>query len=175
MKKLLSLLAVFFIFHFAKAQQSVDLQENTPFEQNGIVYGYYITNESSKEVKGEDYDRYEVTMYVTNKSGGIKLIPFSQYGGSNVAEDEATIAEFSCKNATGKRFTSKGTSVKVKPWMTPVKITDEAQPAKYKIVNAQAGFALMNNQTVNSKIIVIVPKGQRPQVTCRPASLPNNM
>ena len=171
MKKFLLLLIVFFSFRFPKAQQVIDLQENTPYEQKGLLYGYYITNETSKEVKGEDYDRFELVMYVTNKSGAMKIIPFT-ISGSNVTDDEAVIADFNCKNATGKRLTSKSAQVKVKPWMTQVKITDEAHPAKYKIVNAQAGFALLNNQTASTKIIVIVPKAQRPQVTCRPAYLP---
>lgn len=171
MKKIFLLLSMLPFFNALKAQQTFDLQENTPFEYKGLVYGYDITNESSKEVKGEDYARYVVNFYVTNKSGAVKVIPFSVLG-NEATDDGFVIAEFHCKNATGKRFTSKGGTVKIKPWFTKAKVSDGATPAKYKLVDAQVGFALQNGQTVNEKIIVIVPKDERPQVICRPAYVP---
>lgn len=145
------------------AQQIVELEENTPFSNNGLEYGYFITNEKSKGVKGEDYERYEINLYVTNKSGCIKLIPFPS--GTDQNEEEITVAEFSCRNATGKRLTSKNGKVNAKPWFTQVKVTDES--SKSKFVKAQVGFAIQNGQTLTNKIIVIVPKGERPKMTCR--------
>jgi hypothetical protein len=171
MKKLSFLVLVMMCFALTHAQQAIDLQENTPVEYNGLVYGYTIVNESSKEVKGEDYERYVVSFFATNKSGSLKLIPFSTLG-TDANDDEMEIAEFYCKNATGKRLTSKSGHLKVKPWFTKAKISDGAQPAKYKLVDAQVGFALLNGQTVSEKIVVIVPKGERPQISCRPATFP---
>ena len=69
MKKLLCLLTVSLILITTFSQQVVNLDENTPYSYNGLEYGFYISNESSKEVKGEDYYRYELNLYVTNKSG----------------------------------------------------------------------------------------------------------
>ena len=47
------------------SQQIIDLEENSPYSYNGLEYGFYITNERSREVKGDDYDRYEVNLFVT--------------------------------------------------------------------------------------------------------------
>jgi hypothetical protein len=149
-----------------RSQQIIDLEERQPYENNGLEYGFYITNESSKEVKGEDFDRYELNLYVTNKSGCIKLIPFTNTSNNNNSED-VTTAEFSCKNATGKRFTAKGGKINAKPLYGQVKVQDPLQPSKYKFVNAQIGYAIKNGQTFTTKIIVIVPKGERPKMTCR--------
>ncbi|MEI9911439.1 MAG: hypothetical protein WDO71_18370 [Bacteroidota bacterium] len=86
----------------------VNLEEGKPYLYNGLEYSYYISNESSKEVKGEDYERYEVNLVVTNTSGCLKLIPFkSGWTGSTSSEDDVMIAEFNCTNANGKRLTSK--------------------------------------------------------------------
>ncbi|MBK5269718.1 MAG: hypothetical protein JJE22_01770, partial [Bacteroidia bacterium] len=71
-----SFTATLFVAATAVSQQVINLDENSPYSNNGLDYGYYITNESTKEVKGEDYFRYEVNLYVTNKSGCLKLIPF---------------------------------------------------------------------------------------------------
>jgi hypothetical protein len=163
-------IAACFLSSSLYAQQSVELQENTPYQYNGLEYGYTITNEKSKEVKGDDLDRYEISLYVTNRSGSIRLFPFSLNTGG--PEDEITVAEFSCRNATGKRLTAKNGKVNAKPWFTQVKLPDDTQKDKYKFVNAQAGYAIRNGQTIATKIIVIVPKGERPSMTCRTVYYP---
>jgi hypothetical protein len=154
----------------AFAQQAVDLDENTPYQYNGLEYGYFITNEKSKEVKGDDFERYEINLYVSNKSGGIKIIPFTTT--SVQTEDEKTVAEFSCRNATGKRLTAKNGKVAAKPWFTQVKVADDTQASKYKFITAQVGYAIKNGQTITNKIIVIVPKGERPKINCRTVYYP---
>lgn len=157
-------------------QQVTNLEENNGYSSNGLEYGYYITNEASKEVKGEDYDRYEVNLYVANKSGCIKIIPFkSGWGssGSASSSDDVMIAEFNCTNATGKRLTAKKGTVSAKPWYTNVRVPDQNAKDKYITVNAQVGYALRNGQTLTNKIIVIVPKGERPKLNCRMGYLPD--
>jgi hypothetical protein len=54
MKKSTSLLTILFIGLALHGQQVVDLEEGKSYAYNGLEYGYYISNESSKEVKGED-------------------------------------------------------------------------------------------------------------------------
>jgi hypothetical protein len=165
MKKTMTL--SFFLFLLARcfSQQMVDLEENQPYEYNGLEYGYYISNERSKDVKGDDYERYEVNLYVTNKSGCIKIIPLRTTQSGN--NEDVVIAEFNCKNANGKRLTAKSGKVNAKPWYMQVRVPDEANASKYKLINAQAGYAIKNGQTFSSKIIVIVPKGERPKISCR--------
>jgi hypothetical protein len=172
MKKAAFIALALFIASGLHAQQIIELQENTPYSYNGLEYGYFITNEKSKEVKGDDYDRYEINLYVMNKSGGIKLFPFTS--NSVQSEEEVTVAEFSCRNATGKRLTAKNGKVNAMPWFTQVKVNDDTpgSKSKYKFINAQVGYAIKNGQTISNKIIVIVPKGERPKLTCRTVYFP---
>ena len=169
MKKIAFIAAYFFITSSLAAQQAVDLQEKTPYQYNGLEYGYYITNGKSREVKGDDMDRYEIVLYVTNRSNSIRLIPFPNM---DKVTDYVTIAEFSCKNATAKRLTSKNGKVSAKPWFTQVRVADESQSSKYKFVKAQVGYAVKTGETISNKIIVIVPKGEQPVLTCRALDYP---
>ncbi len=177
MRKIIILSVTSFFVLTAFSQQVVDLAENTPYEHNGLEYGYYVSNESSKEVKGEDYERYELNLYVTNKSGCIKIVPFkgnwTGSTGSAGSNDDIQVAEFNCTNATGKRLTAKKGSVTAKPWYTNVRIPDESTKDKYKTVYAQVGYAIRNGQTLTTRIIVIVPKGQKPKLNCRIIYLPD--
>lgn len=171
MRKLFSLLVFMIITLTGFAQQVVNLEENVPYTYNGLEYGYYITNEASKEIKGEDYERYELNLYVANKSGCLKLIPFRSAATAN--KEDVQVAEFNCTNATGKKLTSKKGSVNAKPWYTNVKIPDETVKEKYRFVSAQAGYAVADGQTLTTRIIVIVPKGERPKLNCRIIYLPD--
>src|SRR5882672_10953036 len=101
MRKLFFIIIFLFDNYFSFSQQIVDLEEDTPYAYNGFEYGFYISNERSKEVKGDDYERYEVNVYITNKSGCIKLIPFKN--SSTKPDEEIVVGESNCKNATGKR------------------------------------------------------------------------
>jgi hypothetical protein len=173
MRKTVLMPALLLFYIAGSAQQVVNLEEGKPYFYNGLDYSYYISNESSKDVKGEDYERYEINLAVTNTSGCLKLIPFkSGWTGSTSSEDDIMIAEFNCTNATGKRLTSKKGTLSAKPWYSSVRIPDEITKDKYKTINAQVGYALRNGQTVTNKIIVIVPKGERPKVNCRVIYLP---
>jgi hypothetical protein len=173
MKNISGFIFSLLIMTAARSQQVINLEENQPYSSNGLEYGYYITNEASKEVKGEDFERYEVNLYVANKSGCLRLIPFKgSWSGTTDNNDDVMIGEFNCTNATGKRLTAKKGNVSAKPWFTNVRIPDEANRGKYKTLNAQVGYAIRNGQTLTNRIIVIVPKGQRPKVNCRIIYLP---
>jgi hypothetical protein len=154
---LLLLAAAFFTGH---AQSVADLTENTPYKNNGLEYGFYVSNERSKAVKGEDYERYEVILYVNNNSPCAKIIPLRNTL-LGTGDDETLLADFTVKNATGKRLTSKSGKLNAKPWYTQVKLQDGTK------VQAQAGYILRIGESVTNKIIVIVPKGERPNVNCR--------
>src|SRR5258705_6607398 len=128
MKKLAFLLAGLRMTMFLNAQQVVDLEEGKSYSYNGLEYSYYISNERSKEVKGEDYERYEINLTVTNKSGCLKLIPLRTSGSGSTGSanrDDVMIAEFNCLNATGKRLTAKKGTISAKPWYTNVRVPDE--------------------------------------------------
>jgi len=173
MRKITTLSFFILLAVVVRGQQIVTLEENKGQESNGLEYGYYISNESTREVKGEDNERYEVNLHVTNKNECIKLIPFrSGWSGSTSSSDEVQIAEFNCTNATGKKLTAKKGTVNAKPWYTNVRVRDESAKDKYKTVNAQVGYAIRSGQTITNRIIVIVPKGERPKINCRIIYLP---
>lgn len=171
MKKYFSILLLL-VFAATKnyAQQMVELTENQPFLLEGVEYGYAVTNKQAKEVKGDEYDRYEISLYVYNKGGCLKLIPF-RYSSQEITSgsSEKVLAEFICKNATGKRLTSKSGKVEALPWYTYVKFRDEkiTEKDKDRTVRAQAGFAIRPGETLRHSIIVIVPKGETPAFSCR--------
>jgi len=170
MRKLFSVVIIMLIGYSSFSQQIVDLEENAPYTNNGFEYGFYISNERSKEVKGDDYERYEVNLYITNKSGCMKIIPFKN--SSSKPEEETVVGEFNCKNATGKRLTAKSGKINAKAWYSQVKLYDETQSSKYRFVNAMVGYAIRNGETLTNKIVVIVPKGERPKMSCRAIYLP---
>jgi hypothetical protein len=170
MKRLSAIATILFISYSSLSQQIVDLEENAPYAYNGFEYGFYISNERSKEVKGDDYERYEVNLYITNKSGCMKVIPFRN--SSSKPEEEIVVGEFSCKNATGKRLTAKSGKINAKAWYSQVKLYDETQSSKYRFVNAMVGYAIRNGETLTTRIIVIVPKGEKPKMSCRTVYLP---
>ncbi len=163
-QKIILLLVLWLTVLSGLAQGVAELTENTPYKSNGLEYGWYVTNERSKAVKGDDYERYEVVLYVNNNSGCIKLFPIRNAGNTN--GDEVLVADFTVKNATGKRLTSKAGKVNAQPWFTLVKMSDG------KTTNAQVGYAIRNGQSLTSRIIVIVPKGERPKVNCRMVFIP---
>lgn len=167
MRKMFLATIMWCVTHAGYSQEIVDLQENKPYQSNGLEYGFYITNEQTKEVKGDDYERYEVNLFVTNKSGCTRLIPFKAGSAGKTSDEEIVVAEFNCKNATGKRLTAKTGKISAKAWYSMVKLYDESHSSKYKLVNAQVGYAVRNGETLTTKIIVIVPKGERPELTCR--------
>src|SRR5689334_24422053 len=105
MRNISAIVIILLASYSSFSQQIVDLEESAPYAYNGFEYGFYISNERSKEVKGDDYERYEVNLYVTNKSGCMKVIPFKN--SSAKPEEEIVVSEFNCKNATGKRLTAK--------------------------------------------------------------------
>ena len=170
MRKLSIIVIILLISYSSFSQQIVDLEENEPYAYNGFEYGFYISNERSKEVKGDDYERYEVNLYITNKSGCLKLIPFKS--SSTKPDEEIVVGEFNCKNATGKRLTAKAGKINAKAWYSQVKLYDESQSSKYRFVNAMVGYAIRNGETLTTKIIVIVPKGEKPKMSCRTIYLP---
>ncbi|MEP6674659.1 MAG: hypothetical protein ABJA78_05880 [Ferruginibacter sp.] len=165
LKKLFACFIISCCSFVSQAQNVIDLNENEAYKENGLEYGYYISNESNKSVKGEDYDRYEVILYVNNKSGCIKIIPF-RTSILNSSSDETVVADFTIKNATGKRLTSKSGKVNAKPFYVYAKLNDGTK------INAQAGYAVRNGESITNKIIVIVEKGQRPKVNCRLVYIP---
>ena len=133
----------------------LDIKEKEPVLSNGIEYGYIIKNEQSKSISKEEYSRFEITLYATNKSGCTKLYAET----TNSTTENNVICNFNCSNANGKRLTSKGGGVIARVFNVNVKILDKNTMIK-------AGYILRNGETVRNNIIVLVPKGERPLISC---------
>jgi hypothetical protein len=163
MVKHISFLFVLLLFSFCVSAQITELEEKKPETLNGVEYGWYIRNEQQKNVKDEEYSRFEITLYTTNKSGCSKIFLDRSSISSSSQEQASTIASFSCLNANGKRFTSKGGSVKAKEFYVNVKLKEDGKDVTR---STKAGYIFRNGETISNNIIVLVPKGERPKVQC---------
>ena len=145
--------------------QSID--ENKPVLVDGIEYGYTIRNEQVKSAKGEEYARFEITLYATNKSGCTKLYAERV---SFLSDDAANlIATFNCSNANGKRLTAKSGTVKARDFYVNAKLTENGKDVTRSV---KAGYIFRNSESLKNNIIVLVPMGERPRISFTPNSLP---
>lgn len=140
---------------FSTRAQQLDLDEKKAATLDGIEFGYTIRNEQTKNVSSEEYSRFEITLYATNKSGCTRLYAEKP----NDGDRQNLVASFSCINANGKRLTSKGGQVKAKDFMVQVKMNDKMVPVK-------AGYIFRNGESIRDNIIVLVPKDERPKIQC---------
>lgn len=160
-------LFLFFCSFAGFAQQANDVTPDQPVVLNGIEYGFAIRNERKIDISGEPYMRYELSVYVSNKSNCTKLMmPKQTLLGQ---DDQNLLATFDCLNATGKRLTSKGGRVLAQPFTVPYQ--QRVKNADGKEVNTttyvQAGNILRNGETVSNSFIVIVPDGEQPNMKVR--------
>lgn len=143
--KLIILLLIFFFSTTQNFAQMLELEEKKPVLSDGIEYGYLIINEQVKAVKEDEYSRYEITIYATNKSGCTKLYADRE----NISgESQNTLANFSCNNATGKRLTSKSGKVTVKNFYIPIRTQEkDSEGKKYtRTTNTKAGYIFKNRR-----------------------------
>ncbi len=149
-------------FCLASFCQLIDLEEKKPATDNGIEYGYTIKNEQVKNAKGEDYSRYEITLYASNKSGCTKIYS-DRSGFLSSGESPNLIATFNCNNANGKRLTAKSGTVKARDFYINARITENGKEVTRSV---KAGYIFRNGDMLKDNIIVLVPKGERPVLQC---------
>jgi len=139
--------------------QSFDVAEKTPVIENGFEYGYLIKNEQIKKAGDEEYSRYEITFYITNKSNCNKIYRDRPAGYSY--EGANLLATFNCRNANGKRLTSKTGQVKARDFYLSVK---KKEGGKEITESVKAGYIFRNSETLRNNVIVLVPKGELPDI-----------
>jgi hypothetical protein len=158
----------------AQAQQAFDVPSNEPVVMNGIEYGYTIRNETKKEVGGKGvFGRYEVTLFVTNRSGCSKIMmPRQTFTGLQYQD---LLAEFDCLNATGMRLTSKSGTLRANEFYVPYSTSTKGPDGKIVTTSVQVriGNLLRNGETVTNSFIFIVPEGERPVLRVRIPELPD--
>jgi hypothetical protein len=147
--------------------QITDLEEKKPETINGIEYGYFIKNEQVKNVKDEEYSRFEITLYATNKSGCTKL--YAEKVSVLSSETPNLIVSFNCTNANGKRLTAKSGTVKARDFYVNAKVQENGKEVTKAV---KAGYIFRNGETLKNNIIVLVPKGERPVMQCTVNNLP---
>ncbi|MVM40741.1 ABC transporter permease [Spirosoma sp. HMF3257] len=155
------------------AQQAYDVQPGKPAQLNGVDYGFEISNERQIEIGKENFMRYEVSIYATNRSNCTKIIfPKPTFLSGDAPNQLAT---FDCLNATGKRLTSKSETVVARPFTVPYqqKIKNSEGKEVTTTTNIQAGFMLRNGETVSNSFIAIVPDGERPIMKVRIKDIPD--
>jgi hypothetical protein len=161
--KFISLAIVASVFFASNGKaQLIDLEEKQVVTQNGFEYGYIIKNEKTKKVKGDEYSRFEVTFFITNKSGCTKLYQYREK--RSISDNDGNeLAEFECLNANGKRFTTKKSSVDAKDFFVDakVKVGDKEETKSIK-----AGYIFKNGETLKDNAILIVPLNEKPKINC---------
>ena len=147
--------------------QGSSLEEKTPVLVDGFEYGYSIRNEQVKTTKNEEFARFELTFYVTNKSGCTKL--YADHVALLSDETANLIATFICSNANGKRLTSKGGSVKARDFYVNAKVNIGGKEVSQSV---KAGYIFRNGETLKNNVIVLLPPGERPQISFNTNNLP---
>jgi len=146
--------------------QLTDLEEKKPATIDGIEYGYIIKNEQTKNAKGEEYGRFEITLYATNKTGCTRLFADRSYSYSS---DANLLATFNCVNANGKRLTAKSGTVKARDFSVNVKVKEGDKDVTRL---TKAGYIFRNGETLRTNIIVLVPLNEKPVINFSPNLLP---
>ena len=149
----------------ANAQLSHDISPKEPVSLNGLEYGYSVRSEGKKDIaqKGGTFNRYEIMVYVTNKSGNTKLLLPRQTKMGYKNQD--VLANFDCLNATGARLTSKSVAVRARPVSSPLSATSaESKPVATSGPN---GYMIENGETIKDNVIVIVPDDEEPRLRVR--------
>jgi hypothetical protein len=165
-KTLFSFLMMLFITGSISAQ-TTDLEEKKPITIDGLEYGYIIKNEQTKSAKGEEYGRFEITLYATNKSGCTKL--FADRIATFSTDAANLLATYNCTNANGKRLTAKAGTVKARDFNVNVKVKEGDKDVTRL---AKAGYMFRNGETLKTNIIVLVPLNERPVINISLNSLP---
>jgi len=147
--------------------QITDIEEKKPQTIDGIEYGYYIKNEQTKNVKDEEYGRFEITLYASNKTGCTKI--YAERVNVLSSESSNLLAAFNCSNANGKRLTAKSGTVKARDFYINAKVQENGKETTKAV---KAGYIFRNGETLKTNIIVLVPKGERPVIQCTVNNLP---
>jgi hypothetical protein len=147
--------------------QLTDLEEKKPALVDGVEYGYIIKNEQTRNAKGEEYGRFEITLYAINKSGCTRL--FAERPSLYSADASNLIASYNCTNANGKRLTAKSGTVKAREFYVNAKIKEGDKEVTRSV---KAGYIFRNGETLKTNIIVLVPLGDRPVINCSLNALP---
>ncbi|WP_041952128.1 hypothetical protein [Spirosoma spitsbergense] len=166
---LLLLLSVGLVFP-SIAQSIYEIPGNKPVEIDGIEYGYSVRNECTKDfINLGTFKRYELIVYVTNRSGNSKV--FNPRQTSFGTRDQDLLAHFDCLNATGAKLTSKTIAVRARPASTPYEASAKSSPgdvvAAKTTDSLPVGHLLEKGETITNNIIVIVPDGESPQMRVR--------
>lgn len=168
MKAFLPIVILLLSFQNSFSQNSFDLEEGKPYLYNGIEYGFEIRNERKKDIKKEEFARYEIRAYITNKSGCTKLM-FPRQTLLLGLDYQDVMAEFDCLNATGKRLTAKSAKVKAREFTAPYTYTTKGTDGKdiRNNVSVRVGNMLKNNETIYNNFTVILENGERPNMRVR--------
>ena len=142
--------------------------DSMPATINGLQMGYQILTAGQKEVGNQgNFSRYSVRFFVTNINPEAKIILYKQgfnLGGGLSPE----IVRFTCNNATGARLTTKMATLEAPACNVLAQVEDTDPATKKTKVNerfVQIGYWIRAGQTIHTDAIVIVPLGQKPNVT----------
>jgi hypothetical protein len=150
----------------AQAQSAKQLADNEEWQVNGMTVGYRITHFRKQEVKGKgELERYELTCFVYNQGSCDVGIRFTG-NERNVENNTFKLATFDCVNATGARLTSNRAELLPEPHYYVYRWTEKNAEGKNveRSQNILVGYFLMRGGRRETRIIVIVPVGEKPDI-----------
>lgn len=169
-------ITLFFALSFeAKAQAAFPLDEGEAQFKNNVEVSYRIMNHRERSVgKKGTYERYEVAIVFRNKGAEGINVRFS--GGETDEElnkQQYRIARVECTNATGYRMTSKFQEVFPEEHLYRIThyVQEEDDEGQRKIVkrteNLTVGYHFTVGEVREVRMVVIVPKGEKPVLQCQ--------
>lgn len=133
--------------------------DSTPVFYNGLKAGYTIKDESEKSVgKKGDFIRYKIYFWLSNTGSEAKIMYRNLDFGGHSGPITNSIALFKCLNATGARLTNKNASMELQPCKIQAMVDNNK-------VLADIGYWIKPGETVSKTYPMIVPLGERPNVT----------
>ena len=166
MKNMLVLCGFHLVTALLIAQPTQSLKENEPQTIDGIECSFRINKESTKKAGDDEYSRYVIDVYAINKSECSKYIYYRNDLFSSSSSTDNLVATFYVRNANGKRFTSREAKLNAKDWWVRVKVNEKDSNGKdvTRLRDMQAGYIFRRGDQLKNQIIVLVPKGEQPNV-----------
>ena len=152
-----------------RAQVPGEFKEGQPLNIEGIEFIYTLGMEQIKSVDSAQYSLYTLDWYITNKGKFSKIFLLEK---EKIIENpeydltrKAYLGKIHVINGLILPNTAKFAVISAEPNMELLGYSKMIIGNKRKYI---AGFNLQSGQTINTSIIVAVPKGQKPIVSLQP-------
>ncbi len=158
------------------AQSAIEITDGKSITYEKFEYGFSIDRKSQikKFLSSKEYDAYDVTVFVRNRSDR-DYVRFIYSDGKRVVSDY--LAEFNCYNSLEKKDALTGLVLYGKPKTVPITKKEYktmyygATPFVYSENEKDevlVGYTLNSEDVVTASFMVVVKKGEEPKFKVKP-------